>query len=69
MARTSEPTYSLIARYLRKQVLRGEYSDGCAPQVGTVDDLMGLADDTVMDVVSPPKRKVDLTSARRLRLD
>jgi len=42
--------------------------DGYVRQVGSVDDLMGLSDDTVMEVVRPLTRRVDLMSAGRLRL-
>jgi len=42
--------------------------DGYVRQVGSVDDLMGLADDTFMRVTAPIARKVDLISAGRLRL-
>jgi GntR family transcriptional regulator len=43
-------------------------ADGYVRQVGSVDDLMGLADDTSMRVTSRLTRKVDLISASRLRL-
>jgi DNA-binding GntR family transcriptional regulator len=43
-------------------------TSGYVRQVGSVDDLMGLAEDTSMQVVSPLARKVDLISASRLRL-
>jgi len=117
MSRGSEPSYAMIARSLREQILRGEFgdgrqlpteadlatqfevsrqtirrafqdlvseglvyrvpgrgtfaqsnSDGYVRQVGSVDDLMGLADDTLMKVTAPIARKVDLISASRLRL-
>jgi DNA-binding GntR family transcriptional regulator len=42
-------------------------SDGYVRQVGSVDDLMGLSDDTVMEIVKPLVRRVDLVSAGRLR--
>lgn len=41
---------------------------GYVRHVGSVDDLMGLSDDTVLHVVEPLARKVDLISAGRLRL-
>ena len=43
--------------------------DGYVRQVGTIDDLMGLSDDTAMQVISPLKRMVDPINASRLRLD
>jgi GntR family transcriptional regulator len=42
-------------------------SDGYIRQVGSVDDLMGLSDDTSMEIVKPLVRRVDLVSAGRLR--
>lgn len=42
-------------------------SGGYVRQVGTVDDLMGLSEDTAMQVVEPLHRKVDPISAGRLR--
>lgn len=41
--------------------------DGYVRQVGSVDDLMGLSEDTVMKVVRPLTRKVDPINAGRLR--
>nr|MCW2727343.1 GntR family transcriptional regulator [Aeromicrobium sp.] len=43
-------------------------SDGYIRQVGSVDDLMGLSDDTGMEILEPLARRVDLISAGRLRL-
>ena len=43
-------------------------NDGYVRQVGSVDDLMGLSDDTAMEVIEPLSRRVDLISAGRLRL-
>jgi GntR family transcriptional regulator len=37
-------------------------------QFGSIDDLMGLAVDTRMDVTVPLRRQVDVTAASRLRL-
>lgn len=37
--------------------------------VGSVDDLMALAVDTTMEVISPFKRLVDVAAASRLRLE
>lgn len=114
---TKEPSYQLLARDLRQQILNGEFadgrqlpteadlaasyavsrqtvrrayqnlvadgmvyrirgrgtfaqnrSDGYVRQVGSVDDLIGLSDDTAMKVVKPLRRKVDLVCASRLRL-
>jgi DNA-binding GntR family transcriptional regulator len=42
-------------------------SDGYIRQVGSVDDLMGLSDDTTMEIIKPMTRRVDLMSAGRLR--
>ncbi|MGW3470740.1 GntR family transcriptional regulator [Saccharopolyspora sp. NPDC000995] len=51
---------------------RGTYArsggDGYVRQVGSVDDLMGLSEDTAMEVVRPLTRKVDPINAGRLRL-
>ncbi len=41
-------------------------SNGYVRQVGSVDDLMGLSEDTVMEIVKPLTRKVDLINAGRL---
>jgi GntR family transcriptional regulator len=43
--------------------------EGYIRQFGSIDDLMGLSEDTVMRVVDPLSRHVDLGSASRLRLD
>lgn len=113
----SEPSYQMLARNLRTQILQGDFADGqqlpteaelameyqvsrqtvrrafqdlvsegmvyrirgrgtfaqsandgYVRQVGSVDDLMGLSDDTAMEVVRPLSRRVDLMSAGRLRL-
>jgi len=42
-------------------------SDGYIRQVGSVDDLMSLSEDTIMEIVKPLTRRVDLISAGRLR--
>lgn len=42
--------------------------DGYIRHFGTVDDLMGLAEDTEMEILDPLVRRVDLMSASRLRL-
>lgn len=112
-----EPTYQVVARELRAQILQGEYQDGrrlpteveladkydvsrqtirrafqdlvsegfvhrtrgrgtfaqpatagYVRQVGTIDDLMGLSEDTAMEVTHPLARRVDLVGAGRLRL-
>jgi GntR family transcriptional regulator len=42
-------------------------SDGYIRQVGSVDDLMGLSEDTVMEIIKPLTRRVDLIGASRLR--
>lgn len=38
-------------------------------QLGSIEDLMNLSADTTMEVVSAPRRQVDLDAAGRLRLD
>jgi GntR family transcriptional regulator len=38
-------------------------------QLGSVEDLMSLSDDTTMEVVSGLRRRVDVDAASRLRLD
>ncbi|HEY0816472.1 MAG TPA: GntR family transcriptional regulator [Pseudonocardia sp.] len=50
---------------------RGTFAKAADPryvrQVGSIDDLMGLAEDTTMRVIEPLARRVDLSSAGRLR--
>jgi DNA-binding GntR family transcriptional regulator len=41
---------------------------GYVRQFGSVDDLIGLSEDTQMEVIRPLARRVDLISAGRLRL-
>ncbi len=41
--------------------------DGYVRRVGSIDDLMGLSEDTTMEVIKPLARRVDLMSAGRLR--
>ncbi|TXG92482.1 GntR family transcriptional regulator [Rhodococcus rhodnii] len=38
-------------------------------QLGSIEDLMNLSDDTTMEVLDPPRRGVDVDVAGRLRLD
>ncbi|MEE3849372.1 GntR family transcriptional regulator [Gordonia sp. LSe1-13] len=38
-------------------------------QLGSIEDLMNLSADTTMEVVTAPRRQVDLEAAGRLRLD
>jgi GntR family transcriptional regulator len=38
-------------------------------QFGSVDDLMGLSEDTLFELLVPPRRGVDIQAASRLRLD
>ncbi len=38
-------------------------------QLGSIEDLMNLSADTTMEVVSAPRRQVDISAAGRLRLD
>jgi DNA-binding GntR family transcriptional regulator len=42
---------------------------GYVRQFGSVDDLIGLSEDTQMQVIRPLARRVDLIGAGRLRLD
>jgi GntR family transcriptional regulator len=43
-------------------------TEGYVRQVGSVDDLMGLGEDTSMEIRSPLARQVDVISAGRMRL-
>ncbi|MDT5178794.1 MAG: GntR family transcriptional regulator, partial [Mycobacterium sp.] len=38
-------------------------------QLGSIDDLMSLSDDTTMEVLAGLRRRVDVEAASRLRLD
>ncbi|MFD1811269.1 GntR family transcriptional regulator [Rhodococcus gannanensis] len=38
-------------------------------QLGSIEDLMNLSADTTMEIVTPPRRQVDIEAASRLRLD
>jgi GntR family transcriptional regulator len=51
----------------RGTFVRGRAS-GYIRQVGSIDDLMNLSDDTRMQVVSPLARRLDRATADRLRL-
>jgi GntR family transcriptional regulator len=52
---------------------RGTYADESAPrylrQLGSIEDLMSLSEDTTMEVLSGLRRRVDVDAASRLRLD
>ncbi len=52
---------------------RGTYADETAPrylrQLGSIEDLMSLSEDTTMEVLQPLARRVDVDAASRLRLD
>ncbi|MBI3214869.1 MAG: GntR family transcriptional regulator [Mycobacterium sp.] len=52
---------------------RGTYVDESAPrylrQLGSIEDLMSLSEDTTMEVLSGLRRRVDVDAASRLRLD
>ncbi len=52
---------------------RGTYADESAPrylrQLGSIEDLMSLSEDTTMEVLSGLRRRVDVEAASRLRLD
>ena len=51
---------------------RGTYADDSAPrylrQLGSIDDLMSLSEDTTMEVLSGLQRRVDVAAASLLRL-
>ena len=52
---------------------RGTYADESAPrylrQLGSIEDLMSLSEDTTMEVLCGLRRRVDVDAASRLRLD
>jgi DNA-binding GntR family transcriptional regulator len=52
---------------------RGTYADDSAPrylrQLGSIEDLMSLSEDTTMEVLASLRRRVDVDAASRLRLD
>jgi GntR family transcriptional regulator len=52
---------------------RGTYADESAPrylrQLGSIEDLMNLSEDTTMEVLCGLRRRVDVDAASRLRLD
>lgn len=52
---------------------RGTYASGSDQrylrQLGSIEDLMSLSDDTTMEVLAGLRRRVDLDAASRLRLD
>ncbi|AEV72141.1 transcriptional regulator [Mycolicibacterium rhodesiae NBB3] len=52
---------------------RGTYASDAGQrylrQLGSIEDLMSLSDDTTMEVLSGLRRRVDLDAASRLRLD
>jgi DNA-binding GntR family transcriptional regulator len=52
---------------------RGTYASGSGRrylrQLGSIEDLMGLSDDTTMEVLCGLRRRVDVEAASRLRLD
>jgi GntR family transcriptional regulator len=52
---------------------RGTYANESAPrylrQLGSIEDLMSLSEDTTMEVLSGLRRRVDVDAASRLRLD
>ena len=47
----------------------GEQSGRYLRQLGSIEDLMSLSDDTTMEVLSGLRRRVDVDAASRLRLD
>jgi GntR family transcriptional regulator len=49
---------------------RGTYANrGYLRQLGSIEDLMSLSEDTTMEVLQGLSRRVDVTAASRLRLD
>ena len=52
---------------------RGTYASATGPrylrQLGSIEDLMSLSDDTSMEVLTGLRRRVDVDAASRLRLD
>ncbi|HZB33794.1 MAG TPA: GntR family transcriptional regulator [Streptosporangiaceae bacterium] len=58
----------MVYRVRGKGTFAQPSGDGYVRQVGTVDDLMGLSEDTVMEVLAPLRRRVDPANAGRLRL-
>jgi DNA-binding GntR family transcriptional regulator len=49
---------------------RGTYANrGYLRQLGSIEDLMSLSEDTTMEVLHGLSRRVDVTAASRLRLD
>ncbi len=52
---------------------RGTYASESSPrylrQLGSIEDLMSLSDDTTMEVLAAIRRRVDVEAASRLRLD
>lgn len=52
---------------------RGTYASEASPrylrQLGSIEDLMSLSDDTTMEVIAGLRRRVDVDAASRLRLD
>lgn len=58
----------LVHRTPGRGTFAQQASDGYMRQVGSIDDLIGLSEDTVMEVVRPLARRVDLMGAGRLRL-
>ena len=52
---------------------RGTYARAAAPrylrQLGSIEDLMSLSEDTTMEVLTPIGRRVDVDAASRLRRD
>lgn len=52
---------------------RGTYAHDSVPrylrQLGSIEDLMSLSEDTTMEVLSGLRRRVDVDAASRLRLD
>jgi GntR family transcriptional regulator len=58
----------LVARVPGRGTFARPGPDGYIRHVGTVDDLMGLSEDTEMRVVEPLARRIDVLGAGRLHL-
>ena len=59
----------LVVRERGRGSFAAAVTDGYIRQLGSIDDLMGLSEDTVMHVVAPLHEVSCAVSARRLRLD
>ena len=71
--RTMQAAQALYEGVVYRVPGRGTYADESAPrylrQLGSIEDLMSLSEDTTMEVLSGLRRRVDVEAASRLRLD